>query len=98
MNTKVYPARITAINGSATGPFAPGPSSGFVYDVAATMDDRVRTFPGVSPPATSRWPDSVDMWPLAIDEPVFVYRVMDRVVLKDAEHVPYFQPCPGGAR
>jgi len=93
-SVKVYPAAIVAVNGSTTGPFSPGASSSFVYTVAVTMDDGVKQFVGIAPPASVRQPDTFDMFPLQIGEVVFCYRVGERVMLKDCEHVFATEGCP----
>lgn len=90
---KVYPARVVAVNGSATGPFLPAPSSTFKYDLEVTMDDGVRLLRGVVP-AGHRWSDSVKMWPFIPEDVVFVHRVGTSLVMKDAEAEPFVEACP----
>jgi hypothetical protein len=91
---KVYPAQVFAVNGSPKGPYAPGASSTFRYTLDVTMDDSVKRITGCAPPAQSRWPDTYDMWPHLPGSVVFVYRVGDKMVMKDPENVPATAECP----
>jgi len=88
---KSYPGEVVAINGTSTGPWAPAPATSFTYHVDVTMDDQVRRLENIKPNC-ERWPDSLNVSPIAIGTLVTVFTVGTAHVL-DARELPHFAPC-----
>lgn len=92
MNVACYPAQIVAINGSATGPWAPAAASTFTYDVDVTTESGSKVFRGCAV-SEERWPDTVDCNPIRINSLVQVFIIGSRAVVGGRE-LPHFQECP----
>lgn len=83
---------IVAVNGSPTGPYMPGPSSSFRYDILVTRGRASTMIRGVVP-QERRWDDSIKMWPLTPPDVVDVYEIGGKLYMKDAERVPFVEGC-----
>lgn len=94
---RLYPAKVIAVNGSASGPYTHGRASSFDYDLQVVTDQGSTIVRGIKP-QERRWPDEVDVWPFTPPEVVLVYEIGGRLYMKDAERVPYFAPCGAAAR
>jgi hypothetical protein len=88
---EIYPAEVVEVNGSPTGPYPPGPASGFRYTVDVVKPGGTQRVANVKP-NVQRWPDQINVTPILPGTAVLVFCIEDKVVMADRE-LPHFTPC-----
>lgn len=86
---QALPAFVVAIIGPAIGP-----ASAISYTLDVTFPNGVKRV-GPIAPQSGRYPDTIDVRAHAVNSFVWVFTIMDNLVMAPPE-LPDVAPCPGG--